>query len=155
MKHPPPNKIRPQAGRQQFNIASDAVQRDGAGSGSSATLYDEIYALVRLIPPGSVCTYGQIAAMIGKGGPRQVGYAMAALPPGSDVPWQRVINREGRVSPRKNSGCDSAQRKCLEAEGVFFDATGRVDLDRFGWSGPDWDWLADRGYTPVPPPRRR
>ena len=47
------------------------------------------------IPAGKVATYGQIAVLVGTGA-RQVGYAMAALPH-DDVPWQRVINSQGKL----------------------------------------------------------
>jgi methylated-DNA-protein-cysteine methyltransferase-like protein len=64
---------------------------------------------------------------------RQVGYALAALPEGSRVPWQRVINAKGEVSPRAERGADHEQRARLEAEGVVFGESGRVSLARFGW----------------------
>ena len=64
---------------------------------------------------------------------RIVGFAMAALPVGHDAPWQRVINSQGKVSPRRNGEGELTQRRRLEAEGVLFDARGRVDLDRYGW----------------------
>jgi methylated-DNA-protein-cysteine methyltransferase-like protein len=82
-----------------------------------------------------VATYGQIAALAGlPGAARQVGYAMAALPDGSDVPWQRVINARGEVSPRSGAGwVEGYQRHLLEEEGVAFDPEGRVDLRRFAW----------------------
>jgi len=62
-----------------------------------------------------------------------VGYALAALAPGTDVPWQRVVNARGRLSPRRDAERYSLQRQLLLAEGVTFDASGRIDLDRFGW----------------------
>lgn len=101
----------------------------------SAT-YARIYAAVRRIPRGRVSTYGWIAELAGMpGAARQVGYALAALPAHSTVPWQRVINARGTVSERA-TGHELRQRFLLEAEGVQFDAGGRVDLARFGWRGP-------------------
>jgi methylated-DNA-protein-cysteine methyltransferase related protein len=89
---------------------------------------------VRRIPPGRVATYGQVAALAGlHGRARQVGYALNALPDGTTVPWQRVINARGEVSPRSEPGREGYQRFLLEEEGVAFDAAGRLDLDRFGW----------------------
>lgn len=100
-------------------------------------LYERIYAVVRRIPPGQVATYGQIAALAGLGGhARQVGYALHALDQGSDVPWQRVINSKGEVSPRATPGWEGFQRQILAEEGIVFDHRGRVDLDRFRWD-PD------------------
>ena len=99
--------------------------------------WDRIYAVVARIPAGKVATYGQVAAVAGLGrAARQVGYALHALPEGSDIPWQRVINSRGEVSPRAFPGWDGYQRHLLEEEGVAFDANGRVDLDRFRWD-PD------------------
>ena len=59
---------------------------------------ENVYALVRQIPPGRVMTYGQIASILGEGyTPRTVGYVMFAADT-EDVPWQRVINSQGRCS---------------------------------------------------------
>lgn len=99
------------------------------------SVYPTYYAVVRRIPRGRVATYGQVAALAGlPGRARQVGYALAALPDGSDVPWHRVVNARGEISPRTAGTAPGAiQRVLLEAEGVAFDAAGRVDLDRQGW----------------------
>ena len=97
-------------------------------------LHEEIYAVVRRIPRGRVATYGQIAELAGLAGhARQVGYAMAALPSASAVPWQRVINAAGMVSRRKMPGAELSQRQLLEREGVKFDAKGRVNLKKVRW----------------------
>ncbi len=100
--------------------------------------YERIYRVVRRIPAGKVATYGQVAAMAGlPGQARQVGYALNALPRGTDVPWQRVINAKGEISPRGDgSRWEEYQRHLLEEEGVVFDPRGRVDFERFRWD-PD------------------
>lgn len=97
--------------------------------------YQRIYVVVRRIPRGRVATYGQVAALAGlPRQPRLVGYAMHALPNGTMLPWHRVINAQGRVSPRSGDGDGSlTQRVLLEREGVRFDASGRVSLARQGW----------------------
>jgi methylated-DNA-protein-cysteine methyltransferase-like protein len=100
---------------------------------SGSGLYERIYAVVRRVPAGRVATYGQIAKITGRCGARQVGYALSALPEGSAVPWQRIINSEGRISPRSGGGHDELQRVLLEEEGVEFSLDGRIDLSRFGW----------------------
>jgi len=96
-------------------------------------LYDRIYAMVRKVPPGRVTTYGDIARQLGCPA-RSVGFAMAALPYGHDVPWQRVINSQGRISPRADGDGSQRQQLLLEAEGIRFDAGTRVDLKRYGWT---------------------
>jgi methylated-DNA-protein-cysteine methyltransferase-like protein len=62
---------------------------------------------------------------------------MAALPDDADVPWQRVINSRGEVSPRAHGAGHARQRRLLEAEGIVFDRRGRVDLAKYGWSEDD------------------
>jgi methylated-DNA-protein-cysteine methyltransferase-like protein len=99
--------------------------------------YDRILAVVRRIPRGRVATYGQIAAAAGfPHAPRLAGYALHALPPGSPLPWHRVVGAGGRLSLARLSP-DGAltQRMRLEREGVRFDARGRVDLAGCGWNG--------------------
>lgn len=82
-----------------------------------------------------MATYGQIALLAGLGRQaRRVGYALSALPAGSGVPWHRVMNARGCISARAGEPAGSVlQRLRLEAEGVVFDARGRVPLERFGW----------------------
>lgn len=98
-------------------------------------LYERIYAVVRQIPPGKVATYGQIAEMVGGCTARMVGYAMSALKNGTDVPWQRVINRMGKVSPHGGGIGTAMQRLLLEEENILFDAQGRIDFTQYGWLG--------------------
>lgn len=88
-----------------------------------------VYALVRLVPRGGVTTYGDVAAALGSPRvARHVGWALAALPEGTDLPWQRVINAQGRISFKGDTLRADLQRRLLVAEGVAFDAKDRVDL---------------------------
>jgi methylated-DNA-protein-cysteine methyltransferase-like protein len=90
--------------------------------------------VVRRIPRGRVATYGQVAERAGLGAQaRLVGYALAALPDESAVPWHRVVNAQGRVSARSEPGADAWQRVRLESEGIRFDSRGRLDLERYRW----------------------
>jgi len=97
--------------------------------------YRRIYAVVARIPRGRVATYGQVARLAGlPAHARLVGYALSALPEGSRLPWQRVVNAEGRVSPRSGgSPMGLIQRRLLEGEGIRFDARGLLSLERFRW----------------------
>ena len=106
---------------------------------SGQGLYQRIYDMVRRIPPGKVTSYGRIAELVGGCTARMVGYAMAALKSGRDpdVPWQRVINAQGKVSVHGDGFGNAIQRMKLEEEGVAFDENGRIDWARFGWPGPD------------------
>jgi len=104
----------------------------------------QVWQCVRQIPPGMVATYGQIAALISAPtgvdpaayvsfGARWVGGAMKNCP--EDVPWQRVINSQGKISLPRGGG-EEIQRELLETEGVQFDERDRVDLRRYRWPGP-------------------
>ena len=104
-----------------------------ASPGSALVGHGRIYAVVRRIPKRKVATYGQIARIVGRCTARMVGYAMAAVPEGSRVPWQRVINAQGMISARSGGDGDERQRVMLEKEGVKFDANGKVDLRIFQW----------------------
>ena len=99
-------------------------------------LYQNINDLVRQIPPGFVTTYGRIGQLIGCTA-RTVGFAMASLQQGSDVPWQRVINSQGRVSPRSDGVGNILQRELLEAEGIVFNFSWGIDLKSHLWSYQD------------------
>lgn len=101
---------------------------------TTRSTYARIYAVVRRIPRGRVATYGQVAELAGLAGhARQVGYALHALPAGTAVPWHRVLNARGSLSPRHEPGAELTQRLLLEREGVRFDARGRVNLTRVRW----------------------
>jgi len=94
--------------------------------------HGRIHQIVSRIPRGRVATYGQIARLAGlRGQARLVGYAMHALPAGTRVPWQRVVNAQGAISVPGKSAI--RQKELLEKEGVQFTAKGRIDLDAFLW----------------------
>ncbi len=100
--------------------------------------YSSIYAVVQQIPLGRVATYGQIATLADlQGKARLVGYALYRVVEGSDIPWHRVINAQGKVSesPFRN-GSDDLQRSLLEAEGIEFDRAGHINLRQYQWQ-PD------------------
>ena len=93
---------------------------------------DRVYRFVRRIPYGQISTYGDIAALMGAPrAARGVGQALSALPESTDIPWWRVLNRNGEISMRGMGG--HVQRLRLEQEGVR--VTGRrVDLAKLRWT---------------------
>ncbi len=99
-----------------------------------STLHEKIYAVVRRVPRGRVATYGQVAMMAGfPRHARHVGFALRALPERSKVPWHRILNSRGEVSPRAVPSFDEIQRQLLEEEGIEFSPAGRIDLERYRW----------------------
>ena len=106
--------------------------------------YEQVWSLVRQVPRGKVVTYGQIAQTLPPPAEmdpqtykalssRWVGSALAACPP--DVPWQRVINAQGKISDRPGA---QRQRHLLEQEGIVF-VKDKVNLKVYQWRGPGWE----------------
>lgn len=111
-------------------------------SSNQSHFYEQIYELVRTIPPGKVATYGQIAELLGKPHhARQIGYALYRVAPDSDIPWQRVVNAQGMISHSpQRQGSDDLQRILLEEEGIIFNSQDKLDLRRYRWQ-PEPDLL--------------
>ncbi|KAK9895257.1 DNA binding methylated-DNA--cysteine S-methyltransferase [Cystobasidium minutum MCA 4210] len=123
------------------------IQRDFAAS---------VWRMVMRIPAGRVTTYGHIAKQLGyPRHARMVGQSLKMLPPsrssplGPDgtspnpdfVPWHRVVNAKGDISPRGNQGATTRQADMLEAEGVEYTMNGtdglysvaHIRLSTYGW----------------------
>ena len=115
---------------------------------------ERIYAVVARIPRGRVATYGQIALLAGL--PRRarlVGHVLRVLPSGSDLPWHRVVNAQGKISPRGDLlGHEDLQAHLLEREGVRFTG-GAISLARYRWQ-PRVAATRPRRTTPAKRTRR-
>lgn len=93
-----------------------------------------IYDMVKRIPEGKVATYGQIAKLIGyPNHSRYIGRALSQLENNSNVPWHRVVNAKGMISPRGFDGCDDYQKILLEEEGVIFNDNNCISLKEYQW----------------------
>ncbi|NOT49382.1 MAG: cysteine methyltransferase [Acidobacteria bacterium] len=91
-----------------------------------------VYELVRQIPAGRVMTYGQIAGILGDGyTARTVGYVMHGAD--EDVPWQRVVNSQGKCSTGRLTIPMNLQQEILESEGIVFSPAGKCDLKNLMW----------------------
>lgn len=111
----------------------------------AVNFYEQVYAVVRQIPPGKVTSYGRIAQMLGApSAARAVGYALRALkdkgddPAYADVPWQRVVNSQGRIRIVNREYGAQLQAELLRGEGVEVSEELRINLDRYLWSGLHW-----------------
>jgi len=97
-----------------------------------------VYTKVRQIPKGKVATYGQIAALLeSPRASRQVGWALSVLKPNTNVPWHRVVNKEGRITIENMKVTKDTQARLLREENVVVedrDGNFWVDLKKYGWS---------------------
>ena len=98
------------------------------------SFYARVYEIVEQIPIGKVTTYGAIAELLGmKGSSRMIGQALGALPEGSDIPAQRVINRIGALSGAHHFGGYDRMRGMLKREGVTLKGE-LVDMEKHFWN---------------------
>ena len=96
------------------------------------TTFDKVYEAVKLIPKGSVATYGQIAEAIGnKRLSRVVGYALHVNPAEGAIPCHRVVKKDGEVSSAFAFGGANRQVELLRAEGVGFADASHVDMEKY------------------------
>ena len=94
-----------------------------------------VLKMIKKIPRGKVASYGQIAKISGNaGGSRGVAWILHACSKKHKLPWQRVINSQGKISFDKFSKEYKTQKKLLEKEGIHFSETGTVNFKKFQWS---------------------
>ncbi len=93
-----------------------------------------VYAVVKLIPPGRVTSYGAIAAYLGaKGSARMVGWAMNAAHNLPDVPAHRVVNRQGLLTGKHHFAAPEEMAGLLAAEGVPVKDDRVQEFSKFFW----------------------
>jgi methylated-DNA-protein-cysteine methyltransferase-like protein len=92
-----------------------------------------VYDLVAQIPEGRVMTYGQIAALCGAAWAAwEVGQIAHTGP--ENLPWQRVVNKQGGLAAGWPNGGRAAQAALLEAEGIEILDDYKIDVDRLLWN---------------------
>jgi alkylated DNA nucleotide flippase Atl1 len=114
--------------------------------------YEEaVLDIVGLIPAGKVLTYGDIAEILEKGGPRQVGAVMSRG--GAGVPWWRVLRADGRPPQGLEAAAvghyreESTELRAIAGRNRWADGSAqlRVDLSRCRWNpGPAEQYALQR-----------
>ena len=100
----------------------------------NSTFFDDVYAVVRLIPKGRVTNYGAIAKYLGTGlSSRMVGWAMNAAHGKPDVPAHRVVNRIGMLTGKNHFATPTLMQELLEKEGVKVKKDKVVDFEKRYW----------------------
>ena len=113
--------------------------------------YEQVYDVVRCIPPGTVTSYGRVAQMLGRpNAARAVGYALSALKDRQNdenddagIPWHRVLNSKGRISIKNRRYSAERQAELLRREGVVVSDDLKVDLEEYLWEGLHWVEIDD------------
>ena len=100
------------------------------------TFRKAILNLVKKIPSGRVASYGQIAAACGHPrAARQVGGILKSLPQPTDIPWWRVINKQGYISIKGNwTTTKELQRNLLIRDGVKVSDDFKIDINKYGFN---------------------
>ena len=110
------------------------VPRAGRRVPRQPPYYEQVWELVRAIPPGRVTNYGALADALTLGTPRMAGYAMrAALRAEPPVPAHRVVNARGRLSGKLHFDPPEAMAEALRREGVEVVDDQVVDFGRRFW----------------------
>ena len=99
------------------------------------SIYERMLLVVGEIPRGRVATYGQIAWIAGAASPRMAGDVLAGLPTDTDVPWQRVVNSRGGISPRADPLATDRQRRVAYVGEVNQLQAGRPHRSGAVWLG--------------------
>jgi len=99
----------------------------------STQFSEQVKDIIKNIPRGKVSTYGQVARLAGNPrAARQVVRILHACSEKENLPWQRVINKQGKISLKPGQGYE-LQKRLLEDEGIEFGLKDCVNLDRFLW----------------------
>jgi methylated-DNA-protein-cysteine methyltransferase related protein len=96
--------------------------------------WEDVFALVRLVPHGRVTTYGAIAVYLRLGSPRMVGWALnnCGHDP-NDIPAHRVVNRLGELSGRAHFNPPSRMAELLRTEGVMVVDDKIQNFEQYLW----------------------
>lgn len=96
--------------------------------------FDDVYAVVKLIPRGRVTSYGAIACYLGsKQSSRMVGWAMNASHKLNGVPAHRVVNRKGILTGKHHFETSNRMQELLEKEGVNIKEDQIVNFNELFW----------------------
>lgn len=106
---------------------------------SGQSFKDKVIEIVKQIPYGRVTTYGTVAALAGfPRGARSVGWILHSCSEKENLPWQRIINREGYLSIKGSEYSKDLQKALLLDEGIEVSPNFIVNLDKYGWWGESY-----------------
>ncbi len=98
------------------------------------TATERIKDVLLRVPSGRVASYGGVAVLAGlPNGARMVARLLHSCSAADGLPWWRIVRADGSIALERGGGYEE-QCARLADEGVATGG-GRVDLERFGWSG--------------------
>ena len=102
---------------------------------SSDSFFENVFAVVRLVPYGRVTSYGAVAEYLGsRGSARMVGWAMNASHTHlTEIPAHRVVNRNGMLTGRHHFGTPKMMQQLLESEGIEVEDDQVVRFEELFW----------------------
>lgn len=101
-----------------------------------STFKERVITIIKAIPQGKVTNYGTVALLAGlPRGARLVGGILHYSPGSLNLPWYRIVNKDGYISTRCLEHTKQLQKALLEQEGVIVDSNYMIDLNIFGWWG--------------------
>jgi len=97
--------------------------------------FNQVYKVVKLIPPGRITSYGAIAKYLGAAGSaRMVGWAMNASHSHAEfVPAHRVVNRNGLLTGKHHFDTPNAMVELLENEGLKVKNNKIINFNECFW----------------------
>lgn len=98
------------------------------------SFFEDVYAVVKLIPKGRVTNYGAIAKYLGSGmSSRMVGWALNSAHSHPDFPAHRVVNRIGLLTGKMHFATPTRMQELLEAEGIKVENDKVLNFEKLKW----------------------
>lgn len=99
---------------------------------------EKVVAIVLKIPLGKVTTYGTVATLAGQPrAARLIGGILRFNWQKHDLPWQRVVNKDGFISIKSFEHPKELQKALLVTEGIEVTSDFMINLEKYGWWGKD------------------
>ncbi len=103
---------------------------------ANTSFKDRVFAILKKIPKSRVTSYGTIAILAGcPRGARLVGGILHFNSDKFNLPWHRVVNRQGFISTRCAQHMRALQKALLVEEGIEVSRDFMINLDKYGWWG--------------------
>jgi len=101
----------------------------------SDQFFQQVYEVVKLIPPGRVTSYGAIARYLGTAkSARMVGWAMNGSHTQPEyIPAHRVVNRNGLLTGKHFFGGEHVMQELLESEGMVIENNQILNFKEKFW----------------------